>query len=311
VKKGLIIIILSLIVKSSFGQQFTDLYGDYLGQTPPGDTPVVFAPGIISTNILEHSASIFSSDGSKVYWCSRENQVSQLNIWFMTRINNRWTKPEILAPFGDSVNYCDPFLSIDNKRFYFTADDPSDSIDNSDIWYIEKQDNQWTKPRSISSVINTTNGQAQTTLTSEGTAYFITYKVISNKWTCNILKSKCKNGNYSQPDTLPAFINSPSQDAAPYIAPDDNYLIFSSNRQNSIGRGDLYISFHDRDTDGWSEPLNMGEPINTVAQEGYSSVSPDGKYLFFTRWNQNSDMDVFWVSTKFIDRLRENNNLKK
>jgi hypothetical protein len=71
-KKTFIITILSLVVSSSFGQQFTDLYGDYLGQTPPGKKAVMFAPGIISKNSLEHSATIFSGNGNKVYWCSIE-----------------------------------------------------------------------------------------------------------------------------------------------------------------------------------------------------------------------------------------------
>lgn len=103
-KNGLLIIILLLFIKSSFGQQFTDLYGDYLGQSPPGDNPEVFAPDIISGTTLEHSAAIFSPDGNEVYWASRENQESKLDIRFMSRINNRWSKPEIFSPLGDSVN---------------------------------------------------------------------------------------------------------------------------------------------------------------------------------------------------------------
>ena len=56
----------------------------------------------------------------------------------------------------------------------------------------------------------------------------------------------------------------------------------------------------------------MGEPINTWAQETFPTVSPDGKYVFFTRWtNDKNDMDVYWVSAKIIDRLREENNVKK
>jgi hypothetical protein len=66
-KKGLFILFLILIIKSSFGQQFTDLYGDYLGQTPPGDIPVVFARGIISDKYQQHSAPSFSPDGSEVF----------------------------------------------------------------------------------------------------------------------------------------------------------------------------------------------------------------------------------------------------
>jgi L-ascorbate metabolism protein UlaG (beta-lactamase superfamily) len=47
---------------------FHKLTGDYLGQTPPGDTPLVFARGIVSTDDLEHSAPAFSPDGNEVFW---------------------------------------------------------------------------------------------------------------------------------------------------------------------------------------------------------------------------------------------------
>ena len=66
-KKKLFLLLLGLN-SCVYAQEFTDLYGNYLGQTPPGDTPVVFAPGIVSTPIIEHSAPTFSRDGKEIYW---------------------------------------------------------------------------------------------------------------------------------------------------------------------------------------------------------------------------------------------------
>lgn len=306
-KKGLLIITLILIVKSSFGQQFTDLYGDYFGLTPPGDIPVLFAPDIISKNTLEHSAAIFSSDGNEVYWVSRKNQESRLNIWRMLRINNLWTKPEVFNPLGDSINHFDPFLTSNGEKIYFGAD----SNGNTDIWFTEKQGKQWNKPQRLSLSINNLDGQCQASLTTNATVYYLEHRTINNNWSCDILKSRIKNGVYLSPDTLPVCINSvSSEDWTPFIAPDDSYLIFSSRRDRKYD--DLYISFHDIQTETWSEPINLGEPINTGAQETFPTVSPDGKYLFFTRWtNEENDMDIYWVSTKFIDRLRGKSMVKK
>jgi Tol biopolymer transport system component len=199
----------------------------------------------------------------------------------------------------------DPFLSNDGKRLYFGADGDAG---NTDIWFVEKQGVAWGKPQSISPVVNTINGQCQATLTNDGTVYYIDYKTVNNKWTCDILRSRFKNGSYLQPETLPVSINSSSEDWTPYIARDDSYLIFSSTKNKY---GDLYISFHDIPADTWSEPINMGGPINTATQETYPTVSPDNKYLFFTRYtNEKSSMDVYWVSAKIIDRLRKN-SMKK
>lgn len=311
-KRGLPIIILFLFLNLSFGQQFTDLCSDYLGQAPPGDTPVVFAQGIVSTSNLEHSPAIFSSDGNEVYWSSHEFPLDKngAKLWFMKRINNRWTKPETIVPFGDSLQITcgDPFLSIDNKRLYFDAD--IEGINNNDIWFIEKIGNGWSRPQKLSPVINTTEIQAQATFNNDGTVYYLEAK--GNTGPFYIFRSKFKNGNYLQPEALPPYINSnAAQDWTPYIAHDDSYLIFSSSRVGGFGQGDLYISFHDVNSDTWSEPINMGESINTRAQERLPGISPDGKYLFFTRWTPDQDQDVFWVSAGIIDRLREKSNMQK
>ena len=89
-KKGLMIIILSLIVKSSFGQQFVDLKGDYLGQTPPEDTPVVFARGIISTVYQEHGTPAFSPKGNEVFW--QTNRLDSEKKWLISVMTMRRTE---------------------------------------------------------------------------------------------------------------------------------------------------------------------------------------------------------------------------
>ena len=286
-----ICIILILISGSSFGQQFTALYGEYLGQTPPGDTPIVFAPGIVSRQSLEHGPAVFSPDGKEVYWAWRDNPSTICHIWYMKRINNRWTKPENFAPFGDTVTHWDPFLSLDGKRLYFST------LNNgkADIWFVEKQGKNWGKPQSMGPVINNAEeDQCQAILNKSRTVYFSAGKIV---------RSKFKNENYFHPDTLPVSINQGRYNSDPFIAPDDSYLLFCSRRLND--QVDIYISFHDTIADTWSEPINMGEPINTMVVDRFPAVSPDGKYLLL-RYNGNEkSMDVYWVSAMIIDRLKE------
>jgi hypothetical protein len=74
--------------------------------------------------------------------------------------------------------------------------------------------------------------------------------------------------------------------------------------------GDLYICF--RQPDGnWTDRINLGDRINSKGLERFPSVSPDGKYLFFTRDTPGTEEDVYWVSAKIIDRLRVKSNMKK
>ena len=126
----------------------------------------------------------------------------------------------------------------------------------------------------------------------------------------SIYRAKLVDGEYTKLELLPPGINMyPYQNMFSVIAPDESYLIFTSNRLGNFGGGDLYISFHDIDSDKWTEPINMGETINSGMDERFPGLSPDGKYLFFTRLtrfdNQDFDHDIFWVSTKIIDDIKK------
>jgi Tol biopolymer transport system component len=127
-----------------------------------------------------------------------------------------------------------------------------------------------------------------------------------------IYRSEFINGEYLKPEPLPSSINMANRilNWTPFIAADESYLLFSSNRRSpNTEAGDLYVCF--RRADGnWTNPISLGEPYNTDRQERFPAVSPDGKYLFFTRWILGYNQDVFWVSAKIIDRLREENKIK-
>ena len=69
----------------------------------------------------------------------------------------------------------------------------------------------------------------------------------------------------------------------------------------AIGGADLYVSF--RQTDGsWSAPQNMGQRINTSAEEFAPMISADKKYLFFTG-SKAGARDIYWVLADVIQNL--------
>lgn len=303
----IISVFIVLFASCCIGQQFTDLYGDYLGQIAPGDTPLVFARGIISTDDLEHSPAVFSYDGNEVHWITIQPPNPNNKEWLsraltMQRKNGRWTTPKLLK-------YDITAISADGQLGYFR------SIENMDIWVVEKQSDNWVKPKCLNFVTNYPELKlaADPSVAQNGTLYFVSNaEGLGTQNHYGIYCSEFIKGEYTKPQLLPNKINlSPYLNWTPFIAPDEGYLIFSSNRKGEFGEGDLYISFLDRNTESWSEPVNMGEPINTSTQERLPGVSPDGKYLFFTRWTHDHNQDVFWVSAKIIDKLRETSNIEK
>jgi hypothetical protein len=97
-------------------------------------------------------------------------------------------------------------------------------------------------------------------------------------------------------------INSELREFCPFVARDESYLMFARTVPEERGRSDLFNSF--RDADGtWTEPVNMGDTVNSLHNETSPVVTPDGRYLFFLRVSPDVN-DVTWVDAHLIDELR-------
>jgi Tol biopolymer transport system component len=120
--------------------------------------------------------------------------------------------------------------------------------------------------------------------------------------------SKFESGQYLEATELPSPINQDSSNNYhPFISPKEDYLIFNSERDGGLGGADLYISFKDTNCN-WQVPKNLGDNINTELRDICPTVTPDGKYLFFTRNWKNNDKwygDIYWIETSFSDWRNE------
>lgn len=294
-------LLLSLGADESKIREIT-LSGRYLGQEPPGIIPKLFAPNFISTEESEFGA-VFNLAGDEFYFAVDVNGKSEIR--YSRMIDNQWTQPEIILSH-EIYGYNDPFLSNDENRLYFISKRALDGVGelkDYDIWYAQKTEEGWSEPINVGTNINSKGNEYYISFTNEGTMYFSS-NVNSdeeNKSNYDIYYSKFIEGEFQEAMPLPKTINTEDYEADVFIAPDESYIIFCSTREDSFGRGDLYISFKNTE-DNWTEAVNMGDKINTQYYEYCPFVSKDGKYLFYT-----SNQDIYWVSTEIINQLKENN----
>jgi len=285
-------------------QKFPVLEGEYIGQKTPGSKPEIFAKDIVSSNRSEHSCVTFSPDGKEVYWSSV--LINKFKILSMKIEGNKWTAPH-LASFSKNSDYLDdgPSFSPDGKRLFFISQRPIKSNEKAgkeNIWIIEKTENGWSTPIPISSTVNSMNLHWQMSISNDLSIYFSAWAAGGERMR-DIYRSELINGKYSQPENLGRMINTEFDDATPYIAPDESYLIFSRlDHPDDFGGVDLYISYRGKDGN-WMEPKNLGNTINTESNENLPVVSPDGKYLFFRSY-RNGNNDIYWVDAKIIEELK-------
>ena len=279
--------------------QFPVVRGAYLGQSRPGRVPEVFGPGLVSAYAPIHGCVTFTPDGHEMYWAVVDFQKRGSTIYHMKLENGQWTKPEpptFASHFSDDVPFCAP----NGEKMYLLTNRPVEeggSSKKENIWVIDREGNGWGNAQPIGPAVNLMDLHWQFSVTNDGTIYFASSEGIGMGLN-DIYRSRCVNGEYQEPQNMGDAINSAFPDFAPYISPDESYLIFTSlNRTDGSG---LYVSFKKRDG-VWTQARYMGEAVGDGSL--LTTMSPDGKYLFFTG-RREGRKGVFWVDAKIIDEFR-------
>jgi Tol biopolymer transport system component len=272
----------------------------YLGERQPGLTPQLFSPGVVSIKDRFEYGSTFSSDNKEFYYAVNVGQKPEIHV--IRFVNNGWTKPELLIGHPE-YGYNDPFATPDGKRLFFISDralDGKGPKKDIDIWYIERNQNGWSEPVNTGNGINTNKNEYYISFTKNTKMYFSSNGSTSaeNDKNYDIKTSEYKNGNFQPSVTLGLAINSEHYEADVFVSPDESYIIFCSERPGGRGRGDLYISFKDKNGE-WQPAKILDAGISTDAYEFCPFVTSDGKYLFFSRGG-----DIYWLSTQVLDRFK-------
>ena len=108
-------------------------------------------------------------------------------------------------------------------------------------------------------------------------------------YTSGIVRLHPEDGEYTKPEKLSPDLNG----TYPFVAPDESYIVYCSGKQR-----DLVVSFRQPD-DTWTEPQPILKQQKSFWIQGFPTVSPDSKYLFFT-----ADHDIYWVSAEIIEDLK-------
>lgn len=285
-------------------QKTDDKKDTYLGHSPPGLTPEVFAPGIVSTEYRDHSDVLFLPDADEVYWSfviDRENG----GIRFSRLEDGQWTSPDYTSFSSSDYRDCISTYWAEKKRLFYCSMRPMEEGKGGgdyNIWFVNRIGNGWSEPIPLSAPINGPKHDSNPAIANDGTLYFSSDRAGDEWYSYDIFKCEFVDGQFTEPQPLSESINTEYGEVVTFVAPDESYLIFTSfGRHDGHPYGDIFISF--RKEDGtWSKAIPMGETINAGKGAGGGYVSSDGKYFFFINENVGNG-DVYWVDAKIIEAL--------
>jgi hypothetical protein len=271
---------------------FPILKGPYFGQTPPGLTPEIFAHGIVSVDGRYEGGVSFSADFNEMYFSATVKGHSI--VYFSKLENQHWTQP-IKANFtqGKVADEFSPFASLSGNRIYFSTYDSSYPLK---IWYVNRLDNAWSKAILLDSPLN----NEEVIMSSEAQNGDLFYINSSKR---KMYYARNNNNQFAEGQDVGIEYGSHG-----FISPSQDFLVVDAHKDNDETKDkDIYVYFKQQDGT-WSKPINLGSTVNSNFREGSPTITPDGKYLFFNRYDEKSgNPNIYWVSTGIITELKKTN----
>ncbi len=284
-KRSLAVAVMALVELSVLQPAAATWAAPYLGQKPPGVTPRIFAPGVVSTGNL-HSRLAISPDGREMFWNTVDTTTFSTQLMTVREVGGRWTKPE--APsFATAGSTQSPRFSPDGDRLYFNTRAEQE-------WtaaFVERLASGWGAPRRDGVMLSSSSS-----FTRSGKVY-LSSGMETKIWGTGIFSARLSADGITDAVPLDSVINVPHAiDYTPFVSPDESFLLFSSNRPVVGEKEDMHVLASFRSTDGtWSVPRRVSE-----IHARFPSLSPDGRYLFFC----GDDGNMYWVDAKVIETLR-------
>lgn len=257
--------------------------------------PVPFTP----INLGNHINSAYSeyhpsmpADGSYMIYTVREKNESAHcrsmdgtfeDFYISYREENGWTLRKNLGPpVNSDCNEGAANVSPDGRFMFFAANNRKMRDESMDIYLVEKKGNAWSVPVNLEAPINTDAFESQPSFSSDGkTLYFVSNRpggIGGNDIWYSIRQA---DGTWSNPVNLGAPVNTTGNEISPFIHPDGVTLYFCSDGHEGMGGYDFFVARKDPSTHNFDEPVNLGYPINTVADERSLIISADGTRGYF------------------------------
>lgn len=267
----------------------------------------------VNSDAAEYSP-VISLDGNSLYFTSRRPWADgstddlrdpQLNQYpediFVSYMDfdGEWTSPEKLAFCKDEFNEATIAVSADEKQIYVYED----ATGGGDIYYSDFSNNRFSDLNELDYTdVNTKYWETHCTMTPDGqTMYFVSERPGGYGGRDIYRIVRLPNGEWSKATNMGPTINTPYDEDSPYIDINNKTLYFGSNGPKSMGGFDIFVSF--KDAEGvWSDPVNMGTPINSTGDDLFYTTTIDGLRGYLTSFRKGGygEKDIYEIQNDYL-----------
>jgi outer membrane protein OmpA-like peptidoglycan-associated protein len=262
----------------------------------------------VNSSFADYSP-VLSADQNTLFFTSRRPETtggqkdddgnSMEDIYMSARTATGWSKA---ANIGTEINteWHEATVGIapDGQMILIYKDDMGDG----NIYSTSLDGDKWSKPVKLNDNINSKNWEPSAFISADGRTLYFTSDRPGGFGGRDLYSShRDFDGDWEKAVNMGANINTQYDEDAPFIHPDGVSLSFSSNGHNTMGGFDIFTSLSSEDGN-WSEPVNVGYPINTTDDDIYYVVSPDNRKAYFSSFREGGIGEKDNYLGTFLDR---------
>lgn len=273
--------------------------GPVVNSTYPDYTPVITADESILIFTSRRAGNLGKGKSS---YLDQEEEFPLEDIYQSTRQNDKWTEPINLGPPVNTEDH-DAAIALSpegGQLFVYKG------VGKGDIYVSKKKGLNWTTPVSLGDKINLPkSSELSCSITADGKTLYFSSDRPGGYGGLDIWKSQLIKGEWSDPINMGPKINTKEDEDSPFIHPDGVTLYYSTKGKKTMGGYDIVRTTLEKG--GWSEPENMGYPINSVQNDIYFVLSADNRHGYYATYHEGGygKHDIFMISMATDDKVQE------
>lgn len=225
------------------------------------------------------------------------------DIYYTKKVNGKWSKPVRVdgAINSESHDAC-LYLSPDGQNMILYRTN-SDNNNEGGIYQSQLSDGVWTEPKLMIAEVNSEYWETDANISADGNTLFYTSDKPGGQGGRDIWQmKKLPTGEWAKVQNLGYPVNSELDEEAPYLHPDGKTLYFSSKSHSTMGGFDVYSTTLNEDGT-WTEPVNLGYPINTTGDDVFYFPTNDGKRAYFSSFREGGkgEQDIYIIEIPSYD----------
>jgi OmpA-OmpF porin, OOP family len=227
----------------------------------------------------------------------------------------KWLPPaSISSIINTEMNEGTCTISADGRKLIFTSCAGRDSYGSCDLYESTKIGTVWSTPKNLGNNVNTSAWESQPTLSADGrTLYFVSDRHSGLGQRDIWMSTLNENGLWLKAVNVGKPVNSEYDEMSPFIHVNNRNLFFATNALEGFGGYDIFYSL--RDSSGWSQPKNVGGPINNHDDQFSLFITANGKKGYYahevTREDGRSSSMIYEIEIPEANWLKYRSNYVK